>query len=143
MDQIARITVRYKLLHQFACPIPRAVIDIDNAKVVIILGNDRRKVKLMPLAIVIAWYNYGDLFHGIVPLYSSGKGHVACLTRWVLYFSTIVSNRGAPAGDCDGDHPSSDTGEPLRHAMACAIIAPLGRIPSSHGSGAICRREGR
>ena len=40
----------------------------------------------------------------------------------------IVSAGGAPAADCDaaGDHPSSDTGEPLRHAIACAIIALLG-----------------
>jgi hypothetical protein len=66
------------------------------------------------------------------------------LACWVLYFSTIVSDGRAPAADSDaaGYHPSSDTGEPLRHAMACPIIAPLGRIPS-HGSGALCRREGR
>src|SRR3984893_9459611 len=139
------MTVCYKLLHQFACPIRRAVIDIDNAKVVIILGNDRRKVTLIRLAIVIAWYYYGDLSHELYPFTVREKGHVAAWHAGSCTFQTIVSDGGAPAADCDaaGDHPSSDTGEPLRHAMACTIIAPLERIPSSHGSGAICRREGR
>src|SRR3984893_8137089 len=71
------MTVCYKLLHQFACPIRRAVIDINNAKVVIVLGNDRRKVTLIRLAIVIAWYYYGDLFHELFPLQFEERGHVA------------------------------------------------------------------
>jgi hypothetical protein len=57
---------------------------------------------------------------------------------------TTVSDGGAPAADCDaaGDPLSTDAGEPLGHVMACAIIALLGRIPSSRRSGALCRREG-
>ena len=40
----------------------------------IILGNDRRKVTLIPLTIFMAWYYYSDLFHESYPFTVREKG---------------------------------------------------------------------
>src|SRR5262249_44852635 len=63
LDAIPDLMVGEKLLNEGPRLIRRAVIDVDRAEVVVLLGADRTKILLVPLTIVVAGDDNRHLFH--------------------------------------------------------------------------------